>query len=159
MGDGLARQQLQGGVVVDVTVLDHAAMAVIRILAETDVGDDDELRHVTLERTHRLLHRALVVPRLGPGRILGVRDPEEQHAADAQRRGLARVAQQLVDRRLGHARHRIRWEWRTFVPERTNKGSTSCDALERRFAHEPAQRSASAAGAGRYVGNDGTRKS
>ena len=85
-----------------------AAVPVIRVLAQADVGDHDELGHVALERAHRLLHRRLVVPRFGPSRVLVIGNPEQQHAADPRRRGRDRAStQHLVDRGLDDARHRL----------------------------------------------------
>ena len=87
-----AREQLERRVVVDVAVANHAAVPVLGVLAEADVGDHDELGHLALERAHGLLHRRVVVPRFGARRVLRVGNAEQQHAADAERRGLARVA-------------------------------------------------------------------
>ena len=59
-------KQLEGDVVVDLAVLDHAAVAMVRILAQADVGDDDQLRRLVLDGLDGHLHRAFAVIRAGP---------------------------------------------------------------------------------------------
>ncbi len=44
VGQGRAGQQVQGGVVIDDLFFHHAAVAVIGVLAQADVGDHDQLR-------------------------------------------------------------------------------------------------------------------
>ena len=80
-------------------------MAVIRVLAETDVGHDDQVRTRVLERRDRLLHHAVVGVALETERVLRVRDPEQEHSLDAERRKLDRLACELIDRELVDARH------------------------------------------------------
>ena len=83
MRERLFCEQLEGGVVVDLSVFEHAAMPMIRVLAHADVGDHHESRRLALERTHCLLHWSAIIPGRRPGRVLHVRYAEEQHTADA----------------------------------------------------------------------------
>ena len=107
----------------------HAAVAVLGVLAQADVGDDDELRQLALERAHRLLHRPLVVPRLDPSRPCG-----RECRTAARRRPRASAA----SRASRSSSSTDVWSTpgidstgcRTPVPERTNSGSTSCDGIE-----------------------------
>jgi hypothetical protein len=80
-------------------------VTVIRVLAETDVGHDDQVWTRALERRDGLLHHTVVSVALEPERVLRVRDPEEEHGLDAERRELDCLAGELVDRELVDARH------------------------------------------------------
>ncbi len=109
MGEGDAGQELERLVVQQVPVLvQHAAVAVIRVLAEADVGDDDEIRARVLEAADRLLDDAVLREALEAQRVLRRRDSEEQHCLEtegSELRSLLRqhVARQLVD--PWHGRH------------------------------------------------------
>ena len=63
-----AREQLERLVVLHLAVAQHAAVAVARVLAEADVGDEHEVGLLDRERTQGELHDAVVVP--GRGRLL-----------------------------------------------------------------------------------------
>ena len=101
-----AREELDGGVVDDFAVDEQAAVAVRGVLAQAHVGDDEQVRHFLLERAHRGLHRRVAIPGRRAGRVLAVRQPEQQHAGypvGLRRRGFLH---DFVDRELKHARHR-----------------------------------------------------
>ena len=53
-------QQFQGIVVDDAAVADNAAVAVRHIFAKTNVGDDEQVGIVGLERAHGALHDSVV---------------------------------------------------------------------------------------------------
>jgi hypothetical protein len=76
MRRGLARQHLERRIIVDVAIPNDAAMAVVSVFAQANVGDDDEVRQLTFERAYRLLNRRLVVPRFGADRVLSIRNSE-----------------------------------------------------------------------------------
>ena len=105
-----------------------AAVPVIGVLAQTDVGDHDELRQLALERAHGLLHRRLVVPCFGPDRRPC--DRESRTAARRRPRRRAASAHRAASRRprSGTTPGIDSTGCRTPAPERTNSGSTSCDA-------------------------------
>ena len=54
-----AHQLLDGRVVGDLVVDDDAAVAVDGVLAQADVGDDEQVRDLALDRADRALHRRL----------------------------------------------------------------------------------------------------
>ena len=114
-------------------------MAVIRVLAEADVGHDDELRARVLQRADRLLDDAVLGEALEPVRILRARDAEEEDGLHAERRELARLAGEPVDRELVDAGHR-----RDRVPDAVagddEERVDEVGGLERRLAHEVAER-------------------
>ena len=51
-------QQFQGCFIVEVVVLEHSAMAVGRVLAEANVGDDEQPGNIFLHGPHGLLDEA-----------------------------------------------------------------------------------------------------
>ena len=67
---------LDGGVVGDLvspvaSILDEdAAMPVRRVLAQADVGDDDEVADLALDRAHRALHRRVRIARARAAGVL-----------------------------------------------------------------------------------------
>ncbi len=114
-------------------------MTVIRVLTHADVGDHDELRQLLLERAHRLRNRTVVVPCAGAFRILGCRNAEEQHTADAEGGGCPRIDEELVDGSLVDPRHGAHWLPHTC--SRTNEqGQHELRRCEDRFANERTQR-------------------
>jgi len=75
-----ARDELDARVVVDAAAgTDQPAVAVIGVLAQADVGHDEQLRVRLLDRARRELDDALVVVGAGALGVLAVGDPEEQH--------------------------------------------------------------------------------
>ena len=63
MADRDAREQLHRRVVVHgVLFAQHATVAVICVLAEAHVGEDEQLRQRALERARRGLNYAILVP-------------------------------------------------------------------------------------------------
>ena len=87
-------------------VVEETAVAVIGVLAEAHVGDDDELRQGVLECADCLLYDTLVGEALEPVRVLGARDPEQEDGFQAERVELPRLGREPVDRALVDSRHR-----------------------------------------------------
>ena len=104
MADRGAREQLERLVVRDLAVPDHAAVAVRGVLAQADVGDEDELRMLGAERPQRALHDPVLDPRARAFVVLLVGDAEEEDGLAAQRDELARLDDQILDRVPAHAR-------------------------------------------------------
>ena len=79
--DGGARQQLERQVVVDDAVgAQHAAVAVRGVLAQAQVGDDEQVRVGGLDRARGELDHALVVPRARALLVLGAGSPNSSTA-------------------------------------------------------------------------------
>ena len=91
-----ARQQVQRRVVHDVRAVQDAAVAVVGVLAEANVGHDEHLRIRGLDRANRLLRHPVGGVGLRPQRVLGRGQTEEDDARDAQLGGLADLSQRLV---------------------------------------------------------------
>ena len=69
MRQRLLHQRFDGVVVDDVAaVVDQAVLAVGGVGIERDVGDHAQFREALLQRAHRALHQAVVVPRRFGGR-------------------------------------------------------------------------------------------
>ena len=86
--------------------LDDAAVAVAGVLAEADVGDDEQVGVVLLQVAHGGLDRRLVVVGLGPDLVLVLGNTEQQHRPDALLHRLADLFDQAVRREVVVARHR-----------------------------------------------------
>jgi len=78
-------QPLQRGIVVYVAVFDRSAMAVAGVFAIANVGDNQQLTQLAPQRTDGALHNAVLVVRARRDFVLRFRQPEQHHAADAQR--------------------------------------------------------------------------
>ena len=78
--------QAQGCVVVDRSVRpEHAAVAVVRVLVDAQVGDEDHVvAHLLAQVGERQLDDAMGIPRTGPFGILAARNSEQDHARDAE---------------------------------------------------------------------------
>ena len=103
--DGDAAEQRQRRVVGDrAVVVEHAAVAVVGVLAEADIGRDHEARRGGPDGARRDLHGAVRIPR---GRALGVLrrgQAEQDHAADAGGGGALRLGRRQVGRQVRDAR-------------------------------------------------------
>ena len=97
---------LDGRIVGDLIVDEDPAVAVIGVFAQADVGDDQHLRQLALERPDRRLHGRLRIVSGRPDVVLLIRQPEEQHAPDAVRPRRPRLCHRLVDREVEDAGHR-----------------------------------------------------
>jgi hypothetical protein len=99
MADGSAGEQFQRGVVVDTPVAcEQAAVPVARVLAEADIGDDEQVRVRLLDRARRELDDAFVVPRARSLGVLLLGNPKENDAGNPQRCELGTLVEQLGDR-------------------------------------------------------------
>ncbi len=81
-------------------------MAMIGVLAEAEVGDDQEPGRGPLGDPDRLLHDAVVAGRGRPARVLVLGDPEEDDPRDTQLGDLGDHLAEAVERELILARHR-----------------------------------------------------
>src|SRR3989441_1143875 len=133
-----AREQLQRRVVAHGAVLDHAAVAVARVLAQAHVGDDEEVGHRVLHGAHRLLDDAVVGVRLRAARVLLRRDAEEKHAGDAHAGGVLALLDQLVHREAVLTRHR-RDRLAHAAPVHDEQRVDEVVDRQRRLAHELAE--------------------
>lgn len=105
----LLDQGFDGFVVHDVTaVVDQPVLAVGGVRVERDVGDHAQVREALLERAHRALAQAVVLPRGFGGQRFGVRrgDREQRQRRHPQFAGAFGHAQQFVDRQALDAGHR-----------------------------------------------------
>ena len=95
-------------VVVDLAVAaDHAAVAVVGVLAEADVGDHGQAGHLRLDRGDGLLHGAVGAPGAAALSVLVVGQAEQQHRGHAQFMKGARLFDGAVDGHAADAGHRL----------------------------------------------------
>ncbi len=111
-GHGVRERRLcqvhHGDVVDDVLSLDDAAMAMRRVLAQADVGDDDQVLDLAFERANRVLDRSVGVRRSRARCILVGRQAEQQDGGNAVGLRCGRFLDRLIHRELkdpGHRRH------------------------------------------------------
>jgi hypothetical protein len=104
--DGGAYQLIDGRVVHDLAVDHDAAVPVVRVLAEADVGDDEELGQLALDGADRGLHWRFGIVGVRSDVVLVLGNAEEQDAVDAV--GLRRCGffDRFIDRQVADARHR-----------------------------------------------------
>ncbi len=152
MRDRDPREDRERLVVQDVALgVEQPAVAVIRVLAEADVGQHDELRARCLQGSDRLLDHAVLGMALGAELVLLGGDAEEKHGLDAESVELARLGGKGVDGELrnpGHRRDRLAHALARADEERVYEVA----GVERRLANEIAERT-SAAPAARPLGS------
>ena len=76
-------------VVQDALAVEQPAVAVRRVFAEADVGDDHQTGQLAHQRPDRALHEAILVPRRRSLIVLPLGQAEEQHAPDPVGRAAA----------------------------------------------------------------------
>ncbi len=103
--DALAAQCLDRQVVVDVPVLDHATMAVIRVFAQTNIRDDYHLWHRMLDGADGLLNNAVVGKVLQSNWVFVGREAKEQDRFDTKLGALFCLCHGFIDGKLRHTRH------------------------------------------------------
>ncbi len=110
-------QPLQGGIVIHVAILDVAAVAVAGVLAIAHVGDHQQLGRLAADGADGALDDAIVVVGARGHFVLGFRQAEENHAADAERLHFGALLHQLVHGQLVVIR-----AWRRFRGARPRPG-------------------------------------
>ena len=88
------------------SLLEDAAVAVVGVLVDADVGHDDELGHGVLHRGDRARHRAVRVVGARAGRVLRLRQAEEDDPAEPALLAAARLGGRRAHRELLDAGHR-----------------------------------------------------
>ena len=82
--DGFLDEQFERLVVVDITVLDNAAMAVRGVFAKANVGDDEISGKCLFDLADRFLDYAVARISTGTNLVLFRRDAEEKDRTDAE---------------------------------------------------------------------------
>ena len=102
--DRRPREEVERLVVHDLAVAQDAAVAVRGVLAEADVGDQDELRLLAPQRAECALDDPVVLPRARALLVLLLRDAEEEQGLDAEGRELPRLDARARPRTAGRSR-------------------------------------------------------
>jgi len=143
MRDGRLREQLEGHVVEHLAVLHDAAVAVVHVLAQADVGDHEQVRELVLDRPHGHLDDALgVVGSRGRGIFVGG-DAEEEDGRDAEPDHFTHLGQQVADRELVAPRHGTDGVPDVLAGDDEQRADEVVDG-ERRLAHHAADRGGAA---------------
>src|SRR5439155_10371959 len=137
--NGDLAEKVHRRVVVDLAVLNHAAVAVVGVLAQAGVSDHQQLRHGPLHRPRRLLHDPLLIVRLRAGLVLRRGKTEENDAAEPEPPRPLRVLHQLVERGLTDARQRGDFP-PDALPVACEQGPYELRGHEMRLLHQAAQR-------------------
>ena len=150
--DRLDGEQLEGRIVVHVAVLHHAAVAVVGVFAETDVGHEDEPRRRLADGAERPRDDAVGVGGAAPARVLPLRHAEEEDGRHAQVPEAAALLGRAIDRALRDARHR-RDRLLDPAPGHDEERLHELGRVDARLAHQAAERLAAAETA-RAVGGE-----
>ena len=106
MGERRVGQAFETGVVVDLLPVEKPAVAMIRVLTQTHVGDDAEIRHRGDDRARRSLYDAILGVGTRATSVLGIGDPEQNHAANPEIGDPLDFEHDLIDGKTLHPRHR-----------------------------------------------------
>src|SRR4030067_852292 len=139
MGDGLATQEFEGGVVVHILVFYDTTMAVRSIFAHADIGYDHEVRVFVLYGLYGLLHRAVGVKGAGAFLILVLGYAEEDYGRYAEGLYLAGFLFQVVHRELelpGHGLYLVLY----ILAARHEQGEDEIRARQVVLPHHPSYR-------------------
>ena len=98
---GCADEQVERRVVVDLLAVEHPAVSVRGVLAETDVRDEDEV--ATVQLAQRTLHDAVLVPGARAFLVLLVGNAEEDDGLYAQADELVRFGGHALDGMAGES--------------------------------------------------------
>ena len=94
MGNGRSGQQIEAGIIIDDVALHHATMAVVSVLTEADIGDDDQFRLAVFDGFDRPLDDAVAGIGAGGQLILLVGNTEQQNRRYAELGGLPSAGQE-----------------------------------------------------------------
>jgi hypothetical protein len=82
-------------------------MAVVGVLAQAGIGDRHDRELERMDPAEGLLHDPVVCRSIDPERVLGLRQTEEEHPADAEVRQACRLVGRDVGRHAEDAGHRV----------------------------------------------------
>ena len=102
---GLPDQQVQCAVVVDITPVQEAAMAVIGVFAQTHIGDDEQIQRLVLDGANRLGNDAMGVVSAAAYGVFALGYAEKNHRRDPEIDDLATLLHEHVHRHLIGSRH------------------------------------------------------
>ena len=99
-------QEIDRRVVVHLAFGDHTTVAVVGVLAQADVRDDDQVGQVLFDLTYCLRNNAVVQVGIGPFRILMLGNPEQNHGRNPEIAHHPALLESLVYRHLRYSGHR-----------------------------------------------------
>ena len=113
--DGGANKLIHRRIVHDLIVPDDAAVAMVGVFAQTDVGHHEDARQFAFERAHGILHGRFRVVGGRSDVVFMIGEPEEEDASNAV--GLRRSGffHRFIDRELADAGHRRNFSAHAFA--------------------------------------------
>ena len=139
VGQRHLRQQFERGVIHDLASLDDPAVPGAGVLAQADIGHDQQIGGPLLDRADRLLHHALFRPRLGALLVFVRGQAKQQYGGDAKFGDLGRFLRNPVRREMetvGHRGNRLLQILARSDKERIDQIINT----QRRLAHHPSHR-------------------
>jgi hypothetical protein len=97
--------EVQGAVVVDFLALEHAAVPVVGILAEADIGNHDHFREPFLHGPHRFLNDAILGIGAGAQGVFAVRQTKKNDGRNVLLGSFLNVLHQVIEGLLKVPRH------------------------------------------------------
>ena len=102
----LFNQDFQGCIVVHILAFDDAAVPVVGVLTETDIGNQQKAGHLLLEHSESALDDAMVIVGVRTDGILVLGNAEQDHARKTEVADRLALLHRPIDRQLGNPRHR-----------------------------------------------------
>ena len=116
MGNSNLSQQRQCFIVVDgAAVLQHAAMTMLGVFAQADVGNDNQFGIFCFNQLAGLLYRLVHIPAAAADSILVGRYAEEQYSGNTQLNNLVNTFHNAVDRPVVVAGQRFDFMFNVFA--------------------------------------------
>ena len=113
MGHSSLGEPFQGCVIIDIAIhvasFDETAVAMTRVLAVTNIGDDKQSRNFSLHSTNGALRDAVIRVCSGGNFVFALGYTKENHSADSKSSALDRIRAQDCRSRVGRARASIRF--------------------------------------------------
>src|SRR5262249_36629796 len=104
-GQRLLSENFQRGIVGDFIVFDDAAMAMVGVFAEANIGDDQQAQFRLANGFDGALHNAVFSQRTCTSRVFRFRESEKDHPGDAEVLDFAAIFGNAVGRLLEYAGH------------------------------------------------------
>ncbi len=113
-------------------------MAMAGVLAVAHVGHDEEFRNLPTQRAYGPLDDPVLIVGAGGHLVLGFRQPEKNHAADAQRLNFGALFDEFIHGHLVIPRHGADFAFDA-LPRAHKQGQNEARRIETRLANQAPQ--------------------
>ena len=135
----LLRQNAERRVICHFPVLDDAAVAMVRVFAEANVGNHQQFQVRLSNAFDGALHHALRTQRTRAPRILRFRQAKKNHRRNSERFHFPALFQDLISRLLVNRRHRANFLANVLSRAHKHRIDQAC-GRQARFANHAAER-------------------